>query len=218
MRTLIKWLMLICVLTNTALAQSTQDTFAINDERFDKPLVFNVQLPKSYVSKPDKRYVLLFDFHPYSHTYLSGLHDWMSHNGEWPWLETIIVTPAYGNPVGKLFDESGETTRLIDFFASQLIPEIDKQYRTNKFRIISGFRTNGTIVLSTLLNKPELFNAYIAISPELKKDYAQILSKLKNKDRLKGGQHCFLLFSHASTIKEDHQLPTYQTLNQGLAK
>lgn len=203
-------------MTDLVVANERKQVMTIVDKRFEHPLEFNIILPKSYFSKPDKRYVMLFDFHPYAHTYLSGLHDWMSHNGEWPWLETIIVTPAYGNSVGKLFDSSGESTPLIDFFGDELIPEIDRNYRTNGFRIISGFRTNGTIVLSTLLNKPELFSAYIAVSPELNENYAQILSKSAATKTIQESQYKSLLFSHASTIKEDHQMASYHILNQSL--
>lgn len=210
-------LVLFLLTTSVSVAQERKQVLTIVDKRFEQPLEFNVVLPKSYFAKPDKRYVLLFDFHPYSHTYLSGLHDWMSHNGEWPWLETIIVTPVYGNAVGKIFDPSGNSTPLVDFFGEQLIPEIDKNYRTNGFRIISGFRTNGTIVLSTLLNKPELFSAYIAVSPELNNDYAQILSKAAANKKIPEASYKSLLFAHASTIKEDHQMASYQILNQSLS-
>lgn len=67
----------------------------------------------------------MFDLHSYSDTYLSGMHDWMSHNGEWPWLQTIIVTPASGNRAAMLSDITGKTTPLLDFFDKQLIPTID---------------------------------------------------------------------------------------------
>ncbi|GAA0859805.1 tetratricopeptide repeat protein [Aliiglaciecola litoralis] len=199
-----------------ALAASTQEQIKLSHSQFEEPLVFNVFLPSGYSKDTQKEYITLFDFHPYSHTYLSGMHDWMSHNGEWPWLKTIIVTPAYGNRAGMLFDETGKTTPLLDFFDLQLFPHIDKNYRTNGFRIMSGFRTNGTIVLSALLNKPNMINAYIAISPELKDDYVRILStanevlaKLNDKPR-------FLLFSHGTNVKEQHQMGSYELLHEAL--
>ena len=215
----IKWFIAVfiaLVFSMVTNAQSIKQTLTIEDKRFEQPLEFNVHLPKSYQTKSDKQYVVLFDFHPYSHTYLTGLHDWMSHNGEWPWLETIVVNPAYGNPVGQLFDATGNSTPLVNFIADQLLTEIDSQYRTNGYRIFSGFRVNGSIVLSTLLNRPDVFDAYIAISPELKNDYVQILSKSKTAKSLAGKQHKFVLFSHGATIKEDHQMANYQLLNDQL--
>ncbi|WP_371372281.1 tetratricopeptide repeat protein [Thalassotalea aquiviva] len=200
-----------CFFVNAA-TNSIQDQIQLLHPSFEKPLSFNVSLPSGYANNKKKSYILMFDFHPNADTYLRGMHDWMSHNGEWPWLQTIIVTPAQGNRVGMLFDSSGKTTPLLDFFETQLLPEIDSKYRTNGFRIMSGFRSNGTLVLSTLINKPEMFDAYIAISPELQDDYAGILSTAQSKLEKVKNTPKFLLFSHGTNIKEEHQLQSYGQL------
>ena len=198
-------------------AQSTQEQIQLTHPEISTPLVFNVQLPQGYAAKTEKRYVLMFNFHPYSNTYLSGMHDWMSHNGEWPWLETIIVTPQTGNQSAQLFDRSGVTTPLLDFFEDVLLPAIDKRYRTNGFRIISGFRVDGSIVLSALLHKPSMFNAYFAISPELKNDMAGVMSSLSK--RLEGLDTTprLLIVSHGGSVKERHQVDEYDSLAHQLA-
>lgn len=208
------FIVLLLLLTNFNVnAVSTQEQLKLIHPKFSEPLVFNVTLPSGYSKNADKSYLLLFDFHHYANTYLSGMHDWLSHNGEWPWLQTIIVTPEAGNRVGMLFDETGKTTPLLDFFEKQLFTAIDTKYRTNGFKIMSGFRANGTIVLSMLLNKPNLVNAYIAVSPELKDDYAAVLSLAsKNLSKLNDKPR-YLLFSHGNTIKEDHQLESYKQLH-----
>ncbi|MBU2972521.1 esterase [Pseudoalteromonas sp. C2R02] len=206
-------LLILVLISATAKASSTQEQIEIVHPEFSQPLVFNVTLPAGYAKNSDKSYVLMFDFHPYSNTYLSGMHDWMSHNGQWPWLQTIIVTPVVGNRAGMLFDITGKTIPLLDFFDKQLLPTIDQKYRTNGFKIMSGFRDNGTIVLSALINKPDMFNAYIAISPELKDDYAGILSTASTKLAKLDDKPRFLLFSHGTNIKEMHQIPAYKKLN-----
>ena len=200
-----------CFVANAA-KHSTQEQIELNHPNFEKPLTFNVALPSEYAKNKDKFYMLMFDFHPSADTYLRGMHDWMSHNGEWPWPQTIIVTPAKGNAVGQLFDSTGKTTPLLNFFENQLFPEVDRIYRTNGYRIISGFRVNGTIALSALINKPEMFDAYIAISPELKDDYASILSTAQSKLEKVKSTPKFLLFSHGTNIKEEHQIESYQQL------
>lgn len=203
--------------TSYATAKSSQEQIQLNHPDFSESLKFNVALPSGYAENKDKFYIVMFDFHPNSDTYLRGMHDWLSHNGEWPWLQTIIITPASGNRVGLLFDSSGKTTPLLDFFEDQLLPEVDNKYRTNGFKIMSGFRVNGTIVLSTLINKPDMFDAYIAISPELKNDYAGILSTSKLKLAKNKNKPKFLLFSHGTNIKEEHQMESYNELNSILA-
>jgi len=214
MNILIKVTLLILLLTSfITKVGSKQQQIEIVHPEFSQPLVFNITLPSGYAKNSDKSYVLMFDFHPQSNTYLSGMHDWMSHNGEWPWLQTIIVTPASGNRVGMLFDITGNTTPLLDFFDKQLLPAIDQKYRTNGFKIMSGFRMNGTIVLSALINKPDMFNAYIAISPELKDDSAGILSSASKKLAKLHDKPRFLLFSHGTNIKEAHQMQAYEQLH-----
>ena len=200
----------VCFLTNAASKQQIK----ITHPKFSEALTFNISLPAGYNKNTAKSYVMMFDFHPNADTYLQGMHDWMSHNGEWPWLQTIIVTPVAGNRVGILFDATGETTPLLDFFDERLFPAIDKKYRTNGFKIMSGFRVNGTIVLSSLINKPNMIDAYIAISPELKNDYAKILSTSSEKLAKLNDKPRFLLFSHGTTIKEIHQTQSYKQLHE----
>ena len=129
--------------------------------------------------------------HPRSQPFLSGLHDWMSHNGSWPWLESIVVTPADYNPgFAKLFEKlvsEPNNHSILDYFESDLLNVIDVKYRTNGFRIYNGFMSNGEFALLALLNRQQLFNAYIISSPTLAVDFGAIssdadikLSKLDN--------------------------------------
>lgn len=209
---LITFTILLCHLMSHAHAEPEQ--IELLHPNFDEPLKFNVTLPENYSQEAGKSYLMLFDFHPRAQVYLEGMHDWLSHNGEWPWLETIIVTPVAGNRVGMLFDETGKTTPLLDFFESTLFPEIDKKYRTNGFRIMSGFRVNATLVLSALINKPDMIDAYFATSPELGNDYASILSTASEKLAKLNDKPRYLLFSHGSSIKEDHQFSSYKKLQE----
>ncbi len=214
-----KFILLIFLFTSfISNAASRQEQIEIIHPKFSKPLVFNVTLPSGYAKNLPKSYAMMFDFHPNSDAYLRGMHDWMSHNGEWPWLQTIIVTPAAGNRVGMLFDATGKTTPLLNFFDEQLFSLIDKKYRTNGFRIMSGFRVNGSIVLSSLINKPNMIDAYIAISPELKDDYVSILSTSGSKLAKLNDKPRFLLFSHGTNIKEEHQMESYKKLRSILSE
>ena len=214
MNTPSKFIVLIFLLSSFLTeASSTQEQFKITHPTFAEPLIFNISLPSGYSKNSTKSYPLMLNFHSYSNTYLSGMHDWMSHNGEWPWLQTVIITPAKGNRVAMLFDATGKTTPLLDFFENRLLPEVAKNYRINDYKIMSGFRVDGTLVLSALINKPDMFNAYIAISPELKNDYAGVLSKAKNKLAKLDDKPRFLLFSHGNNIKEEHQMGSYEQLH-----
>jgi predicted alpha/beta superfamily hydrolase len=51
------------------------------------------------------------------------------------------------------------------FFKDELIPEINKNYRTNGYQILAGQSNTGLFVMYNFLSDPDLFNAYIVASP-----------------------------------------------------
>ena len=119
------------------------EKLTIKSKRFPDSITLNVTLPQGYQEQVDKKYVVLFDLHPRSQPYLSGMHDWMGHNGEWPWLDTIIVTNSgeHNKTLGKYHEDAleGKNQTLLDFFEYDLLVQLDKKYRTNGFNIYSGF-------------------------------------------------------------------------------
>ncbi|MGS0725919.1 alpha/beta hydrolase-fold protein [Shewanella sp. 0m-11] len=178
-----------------------------------EPAEFIVTLPSSYGTKPDKEYVVLVDFHPRSQALLAGMHDWMSHNGEWPWLETIIVTAPDGHQgLGELkglaIEERGNQ-KLLDYIEQDLLPAIDKQYRTNGFRILNGFTGNAGLGLYTLINRPSLFNAYFVASPVLSKDFAYVIKDAPKKLADMQGKPRFLFMSTSDSNFEQRQLASF---------
>lgn len=54
-----------------------------------------------------------------------------------------------------------------DFISSELMPEIQKRYRTKKQCGIIGESLAGLFIMETLLVQPQLFDYYIAIDPSL---------------------------------------------------
>ncbi len=52
-----------------------------------------------------------------------------------------------------------------NFLKEELIPEIDKNYRTNDYKILAGQSNTGLFVMYNLLFFPDLFNDYVIASP-----------------------------------------------------
>jgi predicted alpha/beta superfamily hydrolase len=71
------------------------------------------------------------------------------------------------------------TLKFLQFFSHELIPYIDKNFRTEKFKILYGASVAGVFVLYSLLKDPGTFSAYISSSPTIiwSRDY--LLNKLK---------------------------------------
>jgi len=70
---------------------------------------------------------------------------------------------------------------FLDFFEDELIPYLDKTYRTNNFRVFFGHSLGGVFANYTLLTKPDLFNAFIAASPYLMYDDGYLIKEAESK-------------------------------------
>src|SRR5580700_1990918 len=68
------------------------------------------------------------------------------------------------------FPTSGGADHFLDFIQSELMPEIDKQYRVAPYRIFSGHSFGGLLAIHILTTRPDMFQAYIAVSPSLQWD------------------------------------------------
>ena len=86
---------------------------------------------------------------------LNRLDDW------WPIRERdFIPTPVPSIP------NSGHASAFLDFFDKELIPFIDRNYRTQQNdRIIWGCSFGGIFALYAMFNKTTLFRRYISICP-----------------------------------------------------
>jgi hypothetical protein len=65
---------------------------------------------------------------------------------------------------------SGGADRFLEFLASELIPRIERDYRTAGLRILAGHSFGGLFAVHALISRPELFDLHIAASPSLQWD------------------------------------------------
>lgn len=77
------------------------------------------------------------------------------------------------------FPTSGGADRFLDFIAGELMPHIDKHYRTEPYKVFAGHSYGGLLVMHAFCNRTELFDAYIASSPSLWWDNQIILGQLE---------------------------------------
>uniref|UniRef100_UPI00404BA367 alpha/beta hydrolase-fold protein n=1 Tax=Fulvivirga sp. TaxID=1931237 RepID=UPI00404BA367 len=59
----------------------------------------------------------------------------------------------------------GEKDKFIDFMENELLPFVDKNYRTNTDRMIFGWQYAGSLALHIMIDHPSLFNGYFIASP-----------------------------------------------------
>jgi len=83
-----------------------------------------------------------------------------------PEMIVVAVPNTSGNRNRDLTPGAG-AERFERFFGEELIPWVDSTYRTVPERIIMGHSLGGSFVTHALLNRPELFDVYIAASAPL---------------------------------------------------
>jgi predicted alpha/beta superfamily hydrolase/TolA-binding protein len=71
--------------------------------------------------------------------------------------------------------DSGGASDYLRFFEEELIPFVDKNYRTKKFRILAGPQAGAVFSLYALITKPSLFNALISENPFMNPENAAFL-------------------------------------------
>jgi predicted alpha/beta superfamily hydrolase len=62
---------------------------------------------------------------------------------------------------------SGGADKLLEFIDKELVPHVDKAYRTQPYRVFAGHSLGGLFAVHALVRKPDLFHAVIAVAPAL---------------------------------------------------
>ena len=76
-------------------------------------------------------------------------------------MRDFTLTHSENNP------GSGGGKKFLAFIEEELIPHIESNYRTNAYRLLEGHSLGGLFAVSSFLEKPDLFNSYIVMSPSL---------------------------------------------------
>ena len=78
----------------------------------------------------------------------------------------------------RLPPTAGGADRMLQFLADELLPEVERNYRTAPFRVLIGWSLGGLVAAYALLARPEVFQAYIAISPAMWWDHERLTDSL----------------------------------------
>jgi predicted alpha/beta superfamily hydrolase len=164
--------------------QSTKITSTILEET----RLISIYLPDDYTHSKSK-YPVLYLLDGEAHLqHASGAADFLSNRGIIP---KIIVVAIHNIDRNRDFSPvhvdniptSGGAEKFLGFLSKELIPYMDKQYRTAGFDILLGHSFGGTFIGYTLLAEPDLFDAFLAVSPYLM--YADNMVVKKTSEKLK---------------------------------
>jgi predicted alpha/beta superfamily hydrolase len=62
---------------------------------------------------------------------------------------------------------AGGADKFLSFVADELLPTVDRNYRTRPYRVLIGHSLGGLFAVYALLNRPEVFKGYVITSPSL---------------------------------------------------
>lgn len=86
---------------------------------------------------------------------------------------------------------SGGSASFLEFIQNELMPYINQNYRTRDFSILYGMSNSALFTVYALLERPDVFDAYIASSPmighcpdAIQKKTERFLEKGQSKDRI----------------------------------
>ncbi len=151
-----------------------------------------VHLPESYASAPDRRYPVIYVLDGSSqdvHTAASAAL--MASIGVIPEVIVVGIPNIDGQgrqrdytPPGMIQDvddrnsPEGRADVFLAFMRDELIPEVDKSYRTSASRMLAGNSRGGLFVIYALTAAPALFDTYLANSPALWRDSSEMVGRL----------------------------------------
>lgn len=131
-----------------------------------------IHVPDSYSSQPNKRYPVIYTLDGQTHfRHITGTMNWLSQQTiRVPEMIVVAITNTNrGRDMSATYNGGG-SDKFIQFLNNELIPFIQKEYRTQPFRILSGHSMAGHLTLNVMNQSPDSFNAYIAMSPWFRQD------------------------------------------------
>lgn len=151
-----------------------------------------VRTPAAY-ARGAERFPVLYMTDGDAHIqHTSGTVSFLARNARMP--EMIVVgvtntdrtrdlTPTHveklpGQP-NVQFPTSGGSDKFLKFIETEVIPLIESKYRTQPYRALAGHSLGGLFAVHAMLTRPELFNAYIAVSPSLQWDNFVMIDRVK---------------------------------------
>jgi predicted alpha/beta superfamily hydrolase len=73
----------------------------------------------------------------------------------------------FDGQVDSKLKTSGGNEQFLNFIQQELMPYIETNYKTSPFKIFAGHSFGGLAVINCMLMRPDMFDAYLAISPSL---------------------------------------------------
>ncbi len=143
-----------------------------------------VRTPRGYEQGSDRYPVLYMTDGDRLIGHTAATVQFLAENGRMPEMIVVGISNIDRNhdltPTHTSFSEngreipiptSGGADKFLEFIETELIPLVESKYRVQPYRVLAGHSFGGLFAMHAFTNKPDLFNAYIAVSPTLPWDH-----------------------------------------------
>jgi len=164
-------------------ASSIHDFIKINSQILNEERTILVRVPANY-RDPSTRFpaIYMLDAHAPQNAMMVGLVEQQAWGGVTP--EMIVVGIQNTERTRDLTPtKEGRATvgggldRFLEFIEKEVIPLVEKNYRTQPYRVFAGHSYGGLAVVYSMLTRPRIFDAYIAASPTLHYDNDLVIKR-----------------------------------------
>lgn len=152
-----------------------------------------VRLPASYERAPTRRYPVVYvldgssqDVHTAKAAALMASVEFVPEvivvgipNLDGDSRQRDFTPPGMRQDVEVADSPEGRADRFLEFMRAELMPEIDQRFRTTSERVLAGNSRGGLFVIYALAADPSRFQAYVANSPAMWRDDAEMVKRLQ---------------------------------------
>jgi predicted alpha/beta superfamily hydrolase len=174
----------------------SNDVITIHSKVLNQERQIYIHVPKQNSADPAKTFPVLYLLDGENHFHiLSAYIDYLSHYEIIPQILVVGIiskdrrkdlTPTkstidYDGKIDSTYNTSGGNQHFLQFMREELMPYIETNYKAGSYKIFAGHSFGGITAINCMLTHPDMFNAYIAISPSLWWDRKYVLKLAENK-------------------------------------
>jgi len=169
----------VCATTDKADPLVIGERFQIESKALAETRTYVIHTPASYKDGKDAYSVLVLQDAEGHFAHTTSAVDLLSANGRIPPMIVVGINntdrtrdmtpskPTMGFGGAPFVGSAGGADKFLSFIADELLPTIDRNYRTRPYRLLIGHSLGGLFAVYALMNRPEVFNGYIIMSPSL---------------------------------------------------
>ena len=202
-------------------------TFKIHSKILNEDRNYILELPSSYEKGETKYPVLVLLDGEMSYHSHSGILNHMTQGRQIPemiivaitnvdrnrdYTPTKYLTNLNGSSAVENHKTTGGSAQFLQFIEQELLPKVEKSYRTNGFKTLVGISHGGLLVGSAFLSKETTFNGFVSMDPSFWWDNQYLIKQLEstNLDQIKNKR---FYLSTADKFENFDRIPHVFTAN-----